>query len=327
MFEKERETAIEAVMKASRLCRLVQEDMLTDQTLEKKDRSPVTVADYGVQAVVSLSLQSVFPQDPLVGEEDASELKDPANAAIKEKVISRVQDVIPDVTEEEIIAAIDRGNHEGGGRGRHWTLDPIDGTKGFLRGDQYAIALALIEDGKVMAGVMGCPHLPVSMKDPDAERGCLFAAVRGGGAIQKSLGGGDEQPVRAHEIEDASQAIFCESVEAAHSSHSDSEKVASLLNVTAEPLRLDSQCKYAALARGDVSIYLRLPTRKDYEEKIWDHAAGSIVCEEAGATVGDVDGKPLDFSLGRTLRENRGVVATTSGIHSKVVSAVKKVLQ
>jgi 3'(2'), 5'-bisphosphate nucleotidase len=45
--------------------------------------------------------------------------------------------------------AINLGAYAGGPHGRHWTLDPVDGTKGFLRGGQYAICLALIEDGIV----------------------------------------------------------------------------------------------------------------------------------------------------------------------------------
>lgn len=48
------------------------------------------------------------------------------------------------------------------------------------------------------------------------------------------------------------------------------------LGVQAPPVRIDSQAKYGALARGDGAIYLRFP-HKGYREKIWDHAAGSIV--------------------------------------------------
>jgi 3'(2'), 5'-bisphosphate nucleotidase len=89
---------------------------------------------------------------------------------------------------------------------------------------------------------------------------------------------------------------------------------------------MDSQCKYAAVARGDASVYLRLPTRSDYEEKIWDHAAGWIMVNEAGGEVTDVRGEPLDFSLGRTLRRNKGVVATNGRVHAQVVAAVREVL-
>ena len=52
---------------------------------------------------------------------------------------------------------IDRGGRESGHR--FWTLDPIDGTKGFLRGDQYVVALALVVKGEVQIGALACPNL------------------------------------------------------------------------------------------------------------------------------------------------------------------------
>ena len=73
-------------------------------------------------------------------------------------------------------------------------------------------------------------------------------------------------------------------------------------------------------------MYLRLPTRPDYEEKIWDHAAGSIVITEAGGRVTDVRGVDLDFSLGRTLKDNKGVIVTNGHLHERVLGAVKQVL-
>ena len=82
------------------------------------------------------------------------------------------------------MAAIDRGNYKGAAHGRHWTLDPIDGTKGFLRGEQYAVCLALIEDGEVVLGVLGCPHLPVS---GDVEQGPV-------GSTDSVLGGEPRRP-------------------------------------------------------------------------------------------------------------------------------------
>jgi Inositol monophosphatase family len=65
-----------------------------------------------------------------------------------------------------------------------WTLDPIDGTKGFLRGGQYAVCLGLIEDAQVQLGVIGCPNLLVDPSNQDGPRGCLFVAVKGQGAEQ-----------------------------------------------------------------------------------------------------------------------------------------------
>jgi 3'(2'), 5'-bisphosphate nucleotidase len=121
-------------------------------------------------------------------------------------------------------------------------------------------------------------------------------------------------------------ARFCESVESGHSDQGQSAAIAARLGITAEPYRIDSQCKYAAVARGDASIYLRLPTRADYREKIWDHAAGMFVVECAGGRVTDVTGAPLDFRHGRRLEHNRGIVATSGRFHDEVVAAVLDVL-
>ena len=98
------------------------------------------------------------------------------------------------------------------------------------------------------------------------------------------------------------------------------------LGIATEPVRMDSQAKYAAVARGDASIYLRLPTRADYREKIWDHAAGMMAVTQAGGHVTDIAGKPLDFTHGHTLAANQGIIATNGPIHDAVLNAVQKVL-
>ena len=113
---------------------------------------------------------------------------------------------------------------------------------------------------------------------------------------------------------------MCESVESGHTKQDAAAEVVAKLGVTAEPVRMDSQCKYAAVAMGLAEVYLRLPTRPGYVERIWDHAAGVVVLEEAGGAVTDVEGRPLDFSRGRGLSENRGVIATNGPCHAKVVS-------
>lgn len=127
-------------------------------------------------------------------------------------------------------------------------------------------------------------------------------------------------------ISDLSQASFCESVEAGHSDQSTNAKIAQSLGITRPPTRMDSQAKYCSVSRADGDIYLRLPVKKDYEEKIWDHAAGALLVEEAGGKVSDVEGKPLDFSLGRTLKGNKGIVAAVASIHDKVIEAVKQAM-
>lgn len=324
--QTEMDAATQAVRAAAKACQAVQDRLISAQTIEKKDKSPVTVADFASQAVVCSVLEKTFPDDAIVGEEDAKELRDQANTAVRKAVVEQVALALDDsVTEAQTLGWIDRGGAPATSQ-RYWTLDPIDGTKGFLRREQYAIALALIENGRVVLGVLGCPNL--NFDSTGHTQGALFTASTSAHAEVRPLWDASQpsKTILANNVIDPSQGCFCESVESGHSDQSSSARIAQLLGVTRQPYRIDSQCKYACVARGDASIYLRLPTRADYEEKIWDHAAGKLIVEQAGATVSDITGAPLDFSQGRTLKKNKGVVAAGTAIHAQVVRAVQQVL-
>lgn len=323
---QQQQVAVAAVRSAARVCQAVQQNMVSAQTLEKKDRSPVTVADFAAQSVVCAHLQQQYPGDAMISEEDAEQLRQNGQETIRRAVVEQVSfGMGRPISDDQALGWINWGStgHDGKSPPRFWTLDPIDGTKGFLRGGQYAVALALVEGGEVTLGLLGCPNLPI-----DGEPGALFVAQRGEGVRAMRLWDETDpgQEIRVSDVTHSSQARFCESVESAHSSHGDAAKIAQMLGITAQPVRMDSQAKYATLSRGDASIYLRLPTRADYIEKIWDHAAGWIVVTEAGGRVTDVHGKPLAFTHGSTLKENQGIVATNGPIHDQVVEAVGKVL-
>ncbi len=320
-YELERTRAIEAVWKACRLCREVRWGDLFGETMEKNDKSPVTVADFGAQAVISHELGKVFPGDPVMAEEALKGVDE----SLKEKVTRYVRGIFPDLSANEVFSAIDRCTHSGGPSGRFWTIDPIDGTKGFLRNDQYAIALALIEDGKVALGVLGCPNLAMDLKKPYGKKGCIFVAEKGHGAAVRLIDDPSEEKIAVAEALDPAETSFCESVETSHTSHNESARIAGLLGVVNPPVRIDSQCKYGIVARGEASIYLRIPTKPDYEEKVWDHAAGWILVKEAGGEVTDIHGNQLDFTRGRTLRSNAGIVASNGAFHARIVSAVQEV--
>lgn len=305
------------------LCRNIQAAIGSD-VLEKKDHSPVTVADFGSQTLICRRLAEAFPDDPIMAEEDSAVLRDPAQASLLERVVTAVQHLVPGATAEAVCTWIDRGRLQAY-QPRFWTLDPVDGTKGFLRGDQYAIALALIVEGQVQVAALACPNLPLlpGSKQP---QGVIFTAVRGEGAWAWPL---DEKstPVRIQvsETSDPAQARFCESFESAHSAHDAAADVAQRLGITQPPQRLDSQAKYALVARGEADLYLRLPTRSDYVEKIWDHAAGVLIVTEAGGRVTDLCQRPLRFDLGPTLAANRGVVVSNGRLHAAVLEAITAV--
>jgi len=323
-FAQELEIALAAVRVASTICRTVQQTIDLD-SMEKDDRSPVTVADYAAQAAICRALNGAFPEDPIVGEEDSADLKKSENAEHLKRIQTELSAVDIPCNADQVCSWIDAGNHDGSSS-RFWTLDPIDGTKGFLRKEQFAVSLALIVDGELEVAALACPNLS-ALDAWDNAQGVVFSAVRGHGAQVSPLDleGVTPHTVRVASTTQPSQARMCGSVESAHSSQSHTDMVKEHLSMVNDLVRLDSQAKYGVVARGEADIYLRLPTRKGYEEKIWDHAGGALVVTEAGGTVTDVDGKPLDFSKGATLKDNRGVVVSNGIFHDELLEAIRAV--
>jgi 3'(2'), 5'-bisphosphate nucleotidase len=317
--------ALEAVQQATLLVTQIQGDQET-MALTKDDLSPVTVADFASQALVGRLLGEQFPNDALVAEEDAATLRAPSEKPALTQVTHYVSDRYPGVTPDQVLKWIDRGGQETASS--YWTLDPIDGTKGFLRGDQYAIALALVVRGEVQVGVLGCPNLSQgALVDPGGP-GSLVYAVRGAGAWTMPLTGpGKAVRLQVSETYNPARARLLRSFESGHTNTGQIDDLAAALGVAVEPVRMDSQAKYALLAAGAGELYLRLlsPSKPNYREKIWDQAAGSILVEEAGGRVTDLHNVPLDFTQGRMLTRNRGVLATNGLLHQATLDGLRAV--
>ena len=377
--------ALRAVRLASDLCVRVQRDLGDDEQKAKNDDSPVTVADFGAQAIVAWALShgrahlasptssstssstspstsSALPALSLVAEESSAYLQGPDKARLRQRVTSLVNDVLASanepafqtLTEENVLALIDLGGSPGGATGRHWVLDPIDGTRGFVGQRQYAVCLGLLDAGEVVLGVLGCPNLPrrplekgdgsarqrassslsgTAADDHRAERlgddgvalGTVFAASRGQGSYWGPLRGREDpapnQLCRMDPGLEPGGVSYMESFESRHSSHGLAARVAEGAGFAPESLQLDSQVKYGCLARGDAGAWMRFPP-KAYREKIWDHAAGQIVVQEAGGVVTDAVGNPLDFGRGRFLDQERGIVAGPPRVHARIIAEV-----
>lgn len=323
--------AAAAVARAATLCRTLRHEMADSMIQEKADDAgPVTIADYASQAVISLLLSRAEPGTTLLAEEHPDQLAGPEHVDLRRAICRAVgQELEESLDEGSVLDAIGRAGPQSGAKGAFWTLDPIDGTKGFIRGGQYAIALAWIEGGHVRMGALACPMLRLSFFPGvtgwvlAAEEGCgLKIAPLDGSRAHRAWLDRFEAPGATPGAPHSPRMRFCESVESAHSDQTTSEKIATRLGLSEPPLRMDSQAKYAAVALGEAAIYLRVPTRADYQEKVWDHAAGKICVEEAGGTTSDLHGKPLRFGLGSTLCDNHGVIATNGIDISRVLRAV-----
>ena len=314
--------AIAAVETASAATLCVRRGQVPLAVHTKDDRSPVTVADFAAQALVVKVLSERLPTPfTLVGEEDAAALD--AQPDLLASVLAVVRCIHPTATAAEVLAWIHHGTGEPKADG-FWTLDPIDGTKGFLRGGQYAVCLAYIEKGAVEIGLLGCPSM--ALEGDPAEvvpNGSTYLAVRGQGAWGWSAGHAPATAKRLHirPWQPGQPLRVAHSVEAAHSNLGEQAERLAARGIQGVPVALDSQAKYAVVASGRADAYFRIPGNPKRRECIWDHASGILIAAEAGCAVSDAHGQPLDFGCGRRLENNFGLLAVAPALHPLLVTS------
>lgn len=322
--------ALDAVADACRVCRHLQQDLGALEPSAKPDQSPVTIADWASQAVVVHRLREALGDSLVIGEEDARMLRADDRASDRARVVEAVRLVWPGAREEDVLEAIDLGGArpDPAREPSFWTLDPIDGTKGFIRGQQYAVALAWVERGEPTVGLLGCPNLSrdlsrdVATPDP---HGTIYFASAGDGVFEVPADRHDSPPLHIRRLEpgDGEPLRICESLEARHGSRAAADRVLARIDRAEQPLRLDSQCKYAVVARGQADAFLRMPSTRGYVERIWDHAAGVVIASEAGCPVTDALGERLDFAHGVGLERNRGILCAPARVHGRILAAIE----
>ncbi|HLE39125.1 MAG TPA: inositol monophosphatase family protein [Acidimicrobiia bacterium] len=311
-FSAEIDLARSAVRTASRLCLAVAAAGL--DRIEKREREPATVADFGSQAVLLRAIGAEFPGDGVRAEEGSADLVAAGEAAVAGVAAAVAAAVAEPVESAAVLGWID---HRGGLGDRVWAIDPIDGTKGFLRGEQFAVAAGLIVDGIPVVGVLGCPRLELS-----GMQGVLVWGGPGIGAFVESLGGGKVRPISVSAVSDPARARMLGSVESAHGDPGLLQRIAEQVGIGGGWVRIDSQAKYAAVAAGMADVYIRPRNRRDWREHVWDHAAGAAIVAGAGGTISDLDGLPLDFTTGDVLEHNRGLVVSNGAMHPGVLAAL-----
>ncbi len=308
-----------AARAAGDICNRIRASFSQQDLAHKVGREPVTVADYVSQAIITWHLRREFPEDRLIAEEAGSALRDGEHGELVPAVERRFSEAMDAVGSGETLKAeeiLDLLDNRGGSGSITWVVDPIDGTKGYLRGDQYAVAVGLLYAGQPVAGVLGCPAWPGGA--------AVFFGQQGKGSWRETAVA--PEPIAVSASSRSAELRILASVESSHGDPVVVRGVREALGI-AKTVRVDSQAKYGYVATGGAEIYLRPQSTPGYQEKVWDHVAGVAVVEAAGGTVTDIDGKPLDFSRGSTLDDNRGVLATHGRLHSQVVEAIRQVEQ
>ncbi len=322
--------------------------------LEKDDLSPVTVADFAIQALLTSTLHAAFPNDKFVGEESAADLRE--NPALRERVwelahhhaqhsgagaSSRVRG--PASADEmcEMIDWCGQGIPPSSGDDRVWVFDPIDGTKTFVRGELFAINVSLIQGGKQIVSAVGCPLLSADVQypvldhsiDPSGEGSILFA-VRGHGSYVRPLRGSPDQvqPRRLKQLPPTTSVSALRSVTCYDKVDSGSDDVH---RAATEALGIEFPgCdilgwvpRWSVLALGIASMTVWVYRKRDRYAKIWDHAGAMLLYEETGGKITDVDGRDIVLTAGRKFTANYGFVAAPADVHPVVLRAVHEALK
>lgn len=308
-----------ALRQAALLTRQVQAQHWADAA-HKDGREPVTLADYGAQAILGHALISAYPDDGVYSEESAGqflELVTPERRAAIAGLAGRMLGEA--VTESDLVRWLDHGR--GRETWRMWTVDPVDGTKGFVAGRRYSLAVGVAEDGLPVAGLLACPGWP----SRDGQ-GALFYAQRSA-AYAESLAGGKAVRVAVRPPSGLSGVKVVESVEEEHVDHAALVRVLAAAKLNNPHVQqVDGQDKYAMVAAGEAQIYLRLPREAQPQHRIWDHLAGTALVQAAGGSVTDLNGDLLDFSRGPILTANRGMVVSPGGaLHERLLEAIDRV--
>lgn len=365
-YAAELSLALAAVHNASILTKSVLRSLKNHVSAETKaDSSPVTIADFAAQALLISALHAVYPDDEFLGEESADALR--SNAPLADGVWDLVQraetlhaqrtqsadshaaqTLAFPTSKEDMLELIDRGGKgEQTATGRVWVMDPVDGTATFMQGQQYAVCLCLLVDGKQAVGVIGCPNLAFDVEGPlgqsrvhedlvdDEGFGVVLSAVKGQGTFVRRMTESAWGPARKVELSSVpekklSELNFVESTLGKTSLSQDEHKAVCELLGAQWPGTViwAQQVKHVALALGSTDVMLRIPKTADRFTCVWDHAGGHILYTEAGGCIKDFNGADVDFAHGRHIagERNYGMMAALPSVFESVQRAVKQVL-
>lgn len=229
----------------------------------KPGDEPVTIADRECSALIVETLKGQFSNDIVISEEMQD---DPRRLSTR----------------------------------RVWYVDPIDGTKGFVRGEQgYCVMIGLTIDDKPVAGVVYQPN----------QDSLVFASQGSGTWAQVD---GKTQRLGSSSISDLAAArLLASKVDRT----SEVDRIKQALGVCAEENMGSIGLKLAAIAIGDYDLYVNPATHCSS----WDTCAPQIILEQAGGTMTDIYGSPLRYCSPDTLRHTSGIVASNGPLHKAAI--------
>ena len=272
------------------------------QSYAKQDHSPVTVADLASQIYIISKLKDIFPEDSVIAEESFSTIVNLSN----EKLIQSCYNELNLSLEPDFKELL---NYRGVPSPNQWSIDPIDGTKGYLKGLSYAIGIGLISNRVKLFSIIGVPNYREN-------QAAIFYAKKGRGT-SVAYGESEFSSVIVSDKKNINDYTLC------HSLHYDEPWVLKLANILGikKFVQIDSMAKFCMIADGSSDLYIK-PMARD-RSFIWDFLPGDLLVTEAGGVVTDLMGNVPEYINEKCVISTPGLLVSNGRSHKEIIEVIK----
>ena len=239
-----------------------------------------------------------FPNDQIIAEESYNSHIDINVQKIIKKCYSSL--------ELDLVEDFERNlNYRGPYSPRQWTVDPIDGTKGFQKNLTYAIGIGFMINSELIAAAIGVPNYN--------EKGrALFITEKNQGT-RVSYDEEDFIPISVTEKKNIKKAKMC------HSLHYDEPWVMQFAEIAevSNYIQMDSMAKFCMVADGTADLYIKpMDENRSFS---WDFLPGMLIVNEAGGIVSDLKGNNIKFNNEKCIITAPGLVASNGILHEEIL--------
>lgn len=300
-YQKELKSAIKVVKDALKVINWIKLNGF--RSFQKLDESPVTTADIASQILIVSNIKKHFPGDLIIAEE--------GDIFMDTQTEHIIQKCFNELHLEYTFDSREVLNYKGSNFDRQWTIDPIDGTQGFLEGLVYAVGISFFEESDLKLSVIGIPN-------HDKKRKAIFIAEKENGA-KASYGENEFKSIKASEQDNLEESVLC------HSLHYDQpwvEEFAEFVGIK-NRIQIDSMTKFCKIADGSADLYLKpIDMIHSYS---WDFSPGVLIVKEAGGKISDLNGGKIRFLRDKLICDTPGLVASNSNLHLDIIKNLRKI--
>jgi len=300
-YHQESNLAIELLKNATKITEWFRKEGF--KSYQKQDDSPVTLADFTTQIYIISRIKELFPNDRIIAEESLID-------SLDKNIESQIRKCFQYLHIGEIDDLKEALNYRGPNSNRQWTIDPIDGTKGYQEGLSYATGIGFIDQSDLIMSVIGIPNYN--------EKGlAIFVAEKDQGA-KASYGNRNFIPIKVSKQKDLRSSKMC------HSLHYDKPWVMKFAEISGikNLVQMDSMAKFCMVADGSADLYIKpMSVTRSF---IWDFLPGDLMVKEAGGIVTDLNLNFLKYKDEKCIISSEGIVASNLILHDEILNIIKQ---